>query len=66
MNIKHELNELVKDARYFFGKEKVDVESLPRLNPASLTKVEEIQEGMTQANRAANGRRRRVISARWR
>ena len=66
MNIKHELHELAKDARYFFGKEKVDAESLPGLNPASLEKVEEIQKEMTQANRAANGDCRRVISARWR
>jgi hypothetical protein len=66
MTIKHELHELVKDARYYFGKEKVDVNSLPKLNPASLENVEEIQKEMTQANRAANENRRRTISVRWR
>jgi hypothetical protein len=66
MSIKHELHELVKDVRYYFGKEKVDVDSMPKLNPASPENVEEIQKEMTQANRAANGNRRRTISVRWR
>ena len=66
MTIKQELHELVKDVRYYFGKEKVDVDSMPRLNPASPENVEEIQREMTQANRAANGKRGRVISVRWR
>ena len=66
MTIKQELHELVKDARYFLGKEKIDADDLPGLNSASLEKVEEIQKEMTQANRAANGNRKRIISARWR
>ena len=64
--IKQELHELVKDVRYFLGKEKVDVDDLPGLKSASLEKVEKTQKEMTLANRAANGNRKRVISDRWR
>ena len=49
-NIKYEIKELIKDIKYFLDIEKVDVDSLPGLNPVSQEREKEIQKEMSKHN----------------